>query len=1023
MVPSYCHHFTIFLACCFVVTQTALGATLKISANSTVRAASESEANYTTTHLQIDEVAGDAVPITVFFDPGAMGVETAEVWTNLNRRDRAEQDANGDGIEDAIVPPNGNLIPAGNDDHYFKAYTMTPVSGGYLITLYANKTGAYRLTARFRFNGQAANTYNWYNDSDGGGKRDHCIVVGPVDSRNIRLYEINVFNVEATGDTFFTRSTLEDLHNAPGAAHNGNNRWDLDYLTNLGCNWLWFQPVHPNGIEGRENNPNTGLPYDPGSPYAVKNFFEINEMMTVHYNGSAPLATNRAEAMTAFQNFVAAADAKGVGVMLDAPFNHTAYDCEVDEVGIEVLGAAGVNTAGWSPYDKIKDREARFYSRNDGALAYSGGASSASNVAVAPDRNDFGKWNDVIDVFFGRYSTLVTGYPDADTSRAIVANTADQITLSDLLGGAGSNGAVTRAVWRYFARYVPYWLEKTGVPAGSSMLVQTSVGVDGLRADFGQGMPPQFWEYVINVARTRKWNFVFMTESLDGGNVTYRSSRHFEVLNENIVFPLKTAGSVGAYRSVFEDRRNAYGQALVLLNNTSHDEANYTDPWNALIRYAVCGTVDGAPMIFPGQELGLADGVSPAPNFGYQHYEFNFGKFIPHFKRWNSMQPAWADTDFGNDQLYPVYAGINAARAASPALRSSNRYFLNRPNNTVPDPIFGVAKFVERNASPAVSDVVFAFANIDRNADPAPSAVFAINQDTDANGISDYGIKPSRFYNVKNIAAYIAQQSYRRDIWQWRTDYSTPFSAPAPKSGSDLFTNGLFVGMNKVPTSAGAWTTAPYEAQYLKLFDVTAPTAAPAQPAGPHAYPYEVGESVTFTWPTVAPDAEGVVPSYRVSVVINGGTTHFFTSGTSYTVSAQPGDTVSIHVRAVNPSDTTQQGPASVSSAAITMLDAGGDEDGDGAKNGSERVAGTNPFDIASRFQVIQTSSPATGQVSITWTSVPGKSYQVESAPQAIGPWTPIGPVHTASAGQFTKSYTDPAVTGDRKFFRVLVVP
>ena len=34
----------------------------------------------------------------------------------------------------------------------------------------------------------------------------------------------------ATDDTFENRSTIEDLHNAPGAWHNGNNRWDLDYL-------------------------------------------------------------------------------------------------------------------------------------------------------------------------------------------------------------------------------------------------------------------------------------------------------------------------------------------------------------------------------------------------------------------------------------------------------------------------------------------------------------------------------------------------------------------------------------------------------------------------------------------------------------------------------------------------------------------------------------------------------------------------------------------------------------------------
>ncbi len=58
----------------------------------------------------------------------------------------------------------------------------------------------------------------------------------------------------------------------------------------------------------------------------------------------------------------------------------------------------------------------------------------------------------------------------------------------------------------------------------------------GLRADFAQGLPPQAWEYIINRTRSRKWDFVFMAESLDGGAVTYRSNRHFDVLNENLIY-------------------------------------------------------------------------------------------------------------------------------------------------------------------------------------------------------------------------------------------------------------------------------------------------------------------------------------------------------------------------------------------------------------------------------------------------------------------------------------------------------
>src|SRR5206468_980808 len=86
-----------------------------------------------------------------------------------------------------------------------------------------------------------------------------------------------------------------------------------------------------------------------------------------------------------------------------------------------------------------------------------------------------------------------------------------------------------------------------------------------------------------------------------------------------------------------------------------------------------------------------------------------------HFKTYNSMMPLWANTDFALDQLYPVYAAIGQARAASRALRSSNRYFLGQsPGGAVQESIFSVAKYETANGAPNFSDVVFGFVNLDR---------------------------------------------------------------------------------------------------------------------------------------------------------------------------------------------------------------------------------------------------------------------------------------------------------------------
>ncbi len=1016
--------------CTVTALLTCLGATLeastlKISANSTGRDDSEVEGNYGTTHLFVDEVAGDSIPITIFFDPQTLGVETAEVLTNLNRRDRATADADGDGVQDGIKPPNANNIPAGSEAHYFKAYTMAGVSDGYLLTLFAQKTGAYRLTARYRLNGDAPGTYRYYNSettSPGVFKRDHCFVVSPVTTRDMVMYEINALNIEAEGTGEAQRSTFVDLWDGPGATR--TPRWNLDYARGLGVNWLWFQPIHPIGIAGRHlsaadinnrlNPPpgsryttwlwNGGSPaedesyaYAFGSPYAVKNFFEIEPRMSK--------ANTRAAAMQEFQEFVTAADNGGVStvnVMLDAPFNHTSYDCELAAQGVPYFSGGAAAT------DEIRHREARVFSRSGN---YAMRAFGAGSIAIAPDRGDFGKFIDTYDVYWGRYAALVDVNPGGNGNKD-----REDDWFDDSIGDEGSSGeghghfdTITQNVWRYFADYCLHWLEQTGCTAGTSPAAQVWKGIDGLRADFGQGVPPQAWEYIINVTRSRKWTFAFMAESLDGGAVTYRSARHFDILNENILFAMKglNVGSnnmTNALRGLFESRRDSYGQGLVLLNTTSHDEDNYVDPWQALLRYAACASIDGVPMVFPGQELGIST------FYGYDLMEKNFGKYIPHFKTWNSMMPLWTNTDFGLDQLYPVYAAIGRARHASPALRSSNRYFLDLVGGGIQQRIFSVAKYQTANASPAVTDVVLAFVNLDRDNNQGGTFQVGITQ----NGLNLFGLKAGRTYNVRNLAAYTAQDSTRDTTFLWGTG----------RSGSAVLGDGIGVVLNKVPVSGGGWTTAPFEAQFLKLYDTTAPTLAPGQPAGPSPYAYAIGSSVTFVWSGVAPDSEGVVPLYRVIPTINGlvqpatdvTSTSFLVSGLS------PGDLVSLDVVAVNPSDTTQTGPVGVASATVILLALEADEDGDGASNGSEDLAGTSPLDAASLFKIVTISRPAPGAAEIVWASVAGRSYEVWATPDLLLPFVKVSGAAPIPAMGAMTSYPDAAAGNLRKFYQVRVV-
>jgi hypothetical protein len=935
-------------------------------------------ADYTTTHVFMDENTGDSVPLTVLFTPNAPNVTAAEVFSNLNRRDRAALDANGDGIEDGIVPPDGNAIVAGDDSSYYRAYPMSVSGqpGQYTLTLNAQKTGAYRLTARYKVSGNT--NWSWYSSN---GRRDHALVVSPGKARNITLYELNVLNIGSRGTQEYQRSTFTDLCGGPGSRPYDpvTNRFNLTYAQNLGLNWLWFQPIHPIGEAGRQIDPDTGQAYSVGSPYSVKNFFQVNPLMSK--------ANTRGAAMTEFTNFVAAADAGGMNVMLDAAFNHSSWDCELDASGVYYFASGAAAT------DQIRNWEARFYSR---ANRYDMRASGVGNIAVAPDRYDFGKWLDVADVYFGRYAALT---PSASDTGAHL-NEADWFDSSigdeDQYGNQnGHFDGITRNVWRYFADYVLYWLDKTGCTYGTPA-TQTARGIDGLRADFGQGLPPQCWEYIINKVRSRKWDFVFMSESLDGGNVTYRSNRHFDILNENIVFPLKSAATASDYRGIFEARRNAYGQGLVLLNTTSHDEENYDDPFQALVRYSVCGTIDGAPMIFYGQELGIARLGS------FDLYELNFGKLIPQFKKFNSLQPIFHNRGNGVDFLWPVYAAINQARGFSTALRSSNRYFLNQIGSDSPQPgIFSVAKYEQASGSPNYYDVVFAFANLDRNNQQEGS--FNVNITQGSGNL--FGIKPGRTYNVRNIAAYTGYDGNRRNYWHW---------PGAGLAGSNVLANGIVVSLNPVPSTDSGWTNAPFEAQYLKLYDVT-PPAAPTTPSSPK--PYTLGISVTFAWPALV-DPEGGVAGYRVLVGTSPGGSNVYSAivtGTSVTVSNSMGVTLYAQVSAIN--NAGIEGAFSPASSGTILLDPIGDYDHDGMSNAAEDLAGTNPLDATSVLRIL---SLAEGNL-LTWSSISGKTYRVWAAGDLASGLTPISGVITGAGP--TTAWLDSPATNSSRFYRVNVLP
>lgn len=808
-------------------------------------------ADYSTAKYFIDEAdPTDAVSLQVRYNAPA-NAQKVELFTNVGRRDHADDDLNGDGWPDGIIPPDGNSVTAENtynvDAGYWQAIPMTLGAGAWEKTLTVDKCGAYRLSARFMAAGETNGVWTWYSEGpEGAIRRDHAIVISPRKALAQTMYELNVFTIKATNTDQTGRGTFEKLSEKLKAGGDFDE-FSLEYLNKMHINCLWFQPIHPSGGARVEIDSTTGQRYWPGSPYGTKNYFSVNPDMSD--------AADEASAVAAFTNFVRLCDrARGetmdegarelntINVMLDGVMNHTSWDAIYGEglaAATNGLGAAAIaeltNAYGNISALGVEDRIAttgkmgiNWYSR---ATNYAMPATyyvdaTNNDIGVAPERVDFGKWDDVAELLYGNYSTMIrfddrtqaqkdSGELTEETSR--MYNEDDQYYYDQML-------PATKLLWKYMASYPEYWLKKTGhsgvnqpgVTDANGVLTD-DYGIDGLRCDYAQGLPSQFWEYLINRTRSKKWNFLFMAETLDGGLVGKRSNRHFDILNENMVFRFTQdkVSEPAPLQASLEERRTLYGNGIILLNLTGHDEPlPYGDPWATASRYAMVSAVDGVPMVLLGQEHALSPYAGEGDEInkwkGFYFFEQNFGKWIPHFKKWNQMyvwdDPAYASGDFRDSRaMAQLYARINKARLASPALRSKNRWFLNDNPR-----MMTVAKWEDPGANPNIRDSVIA-------------SVLFMNESEDASGLTGnaqtYDLSPfadklglenraDRFYNIRNLAAADTNAL----IW------------PTAKPGSEIITN-FYIGIaggvsNSVESPAMVWQDGAV-VQFLQFVDMS----------------------------------------------------------------------------------------------------------------------------------------------------------------------------------------------------------
>ena len=109
----------------------------------------------------------------------------------------------------------------------------------------------------------------------------------------------------------------------------------------------------------------------------------------------------------------------------------------------------------------------------------------------------------------------------------------------------------------------------------------------------------------------------------------------------------------------------------------------------------------------------------------------------------------------------------------------------------------------------------------------------------------------------------------------------------------------------------------------------------------------------------------------------------------------------------------------------------GADPDDDGLINTNEYLAGTVPTNNASVFRVISITRPTLSDINLTWTTVGGHSYAVQTnRPPANGNYTNnfsdlTGLLLAPGVGESTMSYTNVggATSTPARYYRVRTVP
>lgn len=367
----------------------------------------------------------------------------------------------------------------------------------------------------------------------------------------------------------------------------------LSGIKDLGVTHVWYTGVIEHAL--LTNYAAEGIPPDDpdvvkglaGSPYAIKDYYDVNPDLAV-------VVPNR---MKEFEQLIERTHNQGLKVIIDFVPNHVArvYHSDVRPAGVNDLGETDDKTVSFRASNNF------YYLPGQSFQAPKTKMIISDSTIAAKD----GKYTEI--------PAKVTGN-DVFSSSPGVNDWYETVKLNygvDIQGSRTTHFDPVPDTWNKMKDILLFWAGKN---------------VDGFRCDMAEMVPVEFWNWAIPQVQAVNPEIIFIAEIYNPSEYrNYIEKGRFNYLYDKVqlydTLRLLVAGQQST-REIDHIRQNLsdiQDHMLHFLEN--HDEQRIAsrffagDPWKALPAMVVSATLDRGPvMIYFGQEVGEA----AAGNEGFQ---------------------------------------------------------------------------------------------------------------------------------------------------------------------------------------------------------------------------------------------------------------------------------------------------------------------------------------------------------------------------------------------------------------------